>query len=81
MRTICMCTDYSELIDGKWYGLKIQYTHYELGILIGSVRVTVSRLINKLCNDGILRLVNHRIQISSDAYQAYIYRFFEQYLL
>lgn len=81
MRTICMCTDPSKLIDGKWYGLKIQYTHYELGILIGSVRVTVSRLLNKLCNDGVLRLVNHKIQVSSEVYKECVYRFFEQYLL
>lgn len=81
LRTICMATDQSELIDQKWYGLKIQYTHYELGILIGSVRVTVSRLLNKLCSEDILRLVNHKIQINAKAYQECVYRFFEQYLL
>lgn len=81
LRTICMCTDQSSLIDGQWYNLKIQYTHYELSILIGSVRVTVSRLINKLCDDGVLRLVNHKIQINQKAYKNCIHQFFEQYLL
>ncbi len=81
LRTVCMCTDQSHLIDGQWYGLKIQYTHYELSILIGSVRVTVSRLINKLCDDGVLRLVNHKIQINQKAYKSYVHQFFEQYLM
>jgi CRP/FNR family cyclic AMP-dependent transcriptional regulator len=80
MRTICMCVDQETVIDGKWYGLKIQYTHYDLGVLIGSVRVTVSKIIGKLCNEGILRLINHKIQINVESYHGYMIRFFEQYL-
>lgn len=81
MRTICMCVDESNLIDGSWYSLKIQYTHYDLGVLIGSVRVTVSKILGKLCADGVLRLVNHRIQINAKDYNYYMVKFFEQYLL
>lgn len=80
MRTICMCVDESAVIDGNWYGLKIQYTHYDLGVLIGSVRVTVSKLINNLCNEGLIRLVNRKIQVNIDAYQEYMDRYFEQFV-
>ncbi len=79
MRTICMSVDQTKVIDDKWYGLKIQYTHYDLGVLIGSVRVTVSKLINKLCDEGFIRLVNRRIQVNIRQYNEYMDRFFDQY--
>ncbi len=79
MRVICMCTDSSYVIDGSWYRLKIRYTHYDLSIMIGSVRVTVSKLLHKLCEQNMLRVVNRQIQINVETYNAYMQQFFNQY--
>lgn len=50
--------------DGKWYSLKHNYTQQELGTILGVSRVTISKLVNEFCNDGIIRIVNRRMQIN-----------------
>ena len=71
-RLFCSVADADKLIDGAWYTLKVKYTQYDLGIIVGSARVTVSKLINELYSEGILRLINHKMQVSKKAYDEYI---------
>ena len=54
--------------DGKWYPLKYNYTQQELGIILGVSRVTISKFVNEFCNDGIIRIVNRRMQINIGYY-------------
>ena len=54
--------------DGKWYSLKHNYTQQELGTILGVSRVTISKFINEFCNDGVIRIVNRRMQINIDHY-------------
>ncbi|MEA4920165.1 MAG: Crp/Fnr family transcriptional regulator [Clostridiaceae bacterium] len=73
MRIYCSQTDTSKLSDdGKWYFLNGKLTHNELAAIVGSARVTISKLINELCEDGFLRIINRRTQISIDAYNKFI---------
>ena len=54
--------------DGKWYPLKYNYTQQELGIILGVSRVTISKFVNEFCNDGVIRIVNRRMQINIGCY-------------
>jgi len=71
-RLLCSVVDTSHLIDQQWYTLKVKYTHYDLGIIVGSSRVTVSKLINELYNENTLRLINHKMQVNKTAYEEYL---------
>lgn len=73
MRIYCSQADTSKLSDdGKWYFLNGKLTHNELAAIVGSARVTISKLINELCEDGFLRIINRRAQISVDSYNKFI---------
>lgn len=52
----------------NWYDVKIHYTHQELGEIVGGTRVTISRQINKLCEEGFLRTLNRRFQVNKEEY-------------
>ncbi|MCI2110104.1 MAG: Crp/Fnr family transcriptional regulator [Acidaminococcaceae bacterium] len=71
-RLFCSVADASHLIDNQWYNLKVKYTQYDLGIIVGGARVTVSKLINELYSENVLRLINHKMQINKAAYSEYI---------
>ena len=70
LQLFCSTANRFELIDGKWYPLYNKYTHYEVSTIIGSARVTTSKLINELCLEGHIRMVNHNIQVNKDTYDA-----------
>lgn len=74
IRTLFISADDSVVVDGEWYNMKIQYTHYDLGVQIGSVRVTVSKLLNELCNEGIIRILNRKIQVNVKEHARYMRR-------
>lgn len=61
--------------DGKWYSLKHNYTQQELGTILGVSRVTISKLVNEFCNDGVIRIVNRRMQINIHHYNRLNNRF------
>lgn len=71
-RLFVMLVNTEEVHDGKWYGVNIEHTQYEIGVLIGGARVTVSRTINELCNEGFIRIVNRKPQLNCKAYHEYI---------
>ncbi|MBQ9300250.1 MAG: Crp/Fnr family transcriptional regulator [Clostridia bacterium] len=68
-RLYCTTADTSCTIDGQWYGMKVNYTQYEISTIVSGARVTVSKLINELCAEGFLRVVNRHPQISVRAYE------------
>ena len=51
-------------VDGRWYNQQIQYTQNDVSIIIISSRITVSKPLNKSCEEGIIRMLNRRIQIN-----------------
>lgn len=69
MRLFCASANTNQLIDHRWYPLQTNYTHAEIGEIIGGTRVTVSRLIGELSNEGFTRILNRRIQVNADAYK------------
>lgn len=71
-RLLCSTADTEELIEEKWFGLKVHYTQYELGAIIGGTRVTISKLINELCDEAFIRLLNRSIQVSAAKYRDFI---------
>lgn len=60
-----VAADRSELVDGKWYNQRIQYTQNDLSTIIGSSRITVSKLLNELCEEGAIRMLNRRVQLNA----------------
>jgi len=75
LRLLCSAVDKSLPADPGWYDLKVRYTHYELGVIVGAARVTVSRILNELTSEGIIRNINRRIQINADKYEQYMKEF------
>ena len=71
-KLFCTTADKSKLIDGCWYGLHVRYTHADLSVIIGSSRITITKMITELCEEGSIRLVNRKIQIHADYYDQYM---------
>lgn len=72
MRIYCSQVDTGKVEDGKWYGLASKLTHNELAAIVGSARVTISKLINELCDDGFIRIINRRAQVNMAAYEKFL---------
>ena len=68
IRLLCSTADTEHPVEDRWYPMKYHYTQYELGTMVGSARITISKLINELCGDGTIRILNHKIQISAAEY-------------
>lgn len=73
-RLFCSTVDTDKVIEGKWYCLKVHYTQYELSTIIGGARVTISKLINGLCNEGFIRQLNHSTQVNVNEYMKFTKR-------
>lgn len=71
-RLFCASVDLDNISDPQWYDLKIKYTHYQLGVIVGAARVTISKLIQELCAETFIRVLNRQIQINRQLYEAYI---------
>lgn len=72
-RLFCYTADPSRLVEGKWLNLKVSYTQYELSTIVGGARVTVTKLINELCAERFIRILNRNIQLNADEYQNFIH--------
>lgn len=77
-RLLCSSVDKQAETDPGWYELKVKYTHYELGVIVGAARVTVSKLMNELASEGFIRSVNRRIQVNCSKYECYMKEFTEE---
>jgi CRP/FNR family cyclic AMP-dependent transcriptional regulator len=71
-RFFAASVDKTKITDTGWYNVKVHSTHYELGIIVGAARVTVSKLINELCDERFLRVINRNIQVNINAYEEYM---------
>lgn len=71
-RLFCSLVDKGEVEDRTWFNIKISYTHYDLGVIIGASRVTVSRLMQELCSENFLRVINRRTQVNVEQYAKYM---------
>lgn len=70
-RLFCSTADTGSLVDGGWYNLKVYYTQYELSTIIGGARVTISKLINELCDEGFIRILNRCTQVNAEKYRKF----------
>ena len=68
-RLYCSTADTSRVIDGQWYDLKLNYTQYEISTIVGGARVTITKLINELCAEGFIRVLNRKTQINIEQYK------------
>ncbi|MBO4718164.1 MAG: Crp/Fnr family transcriptional regulator [Spirochaetales bacterium] len=68
LHLFCSTVNSHKLIDDVWHPLYTSYTQYEVSTIVGSARVTTSKLINELCKEGKIRIVNRKIQVRSDIY-------------
>lgn len=71
-RLFCSTADTDCLIEGNWYSLKVHYTQYELSTIIGGARVTISKLINELCDEGFIRQLNRNAQVNAGKYREFM---------
>ena len=71
-RLICSVADTTKLLEGGWYGMTVYYTQYELSTIVGGARVTVSKLINELCSEGFIRMLNHKLQVNAAEYEKFV---------
>lgn len=69
IRYLCMNVDEADVEDEKWLNQRFRKTHYEMGVVVGSTRESVSRLIRELRDEGIIRIVNNNIQVNKDFYE------------
>ena len=63
LKLLFSLADSDQLIDGAWHPLLVRYTHQQMSAIIGVNRVTVSRYISELCNEGKIRIVNRKIEV------------------
>lgn len=64
--------DKDNIEEAGWYNIKISYTHYDLGVIIGATRVTVSKLVHELCEENYIRIVNRKTQVNIAEYKRYM---------
>lgn len=69
---LCLNVVPESIDDSPWIDVDSKYTHYEVGVLVGCTRVTVSKMLNKLAKESFIRLVNNQIQINKKMYYDYI---------
>jgi CRP/FNR family cyclic AMP-dependent transcriptional regulator len=56
----------------RFYAASVDTTQYELGIIVGAARVTVSKLMNELCDEKFLRVINRNVQVNAKLYADYM---------
>ena len=64
LHLLCASADTSHLIDSSWHPLQIRYTQYDIVSIVGSSRVTLSKLLGELCNENKIRMLNRTAQVS-----------------
>lgn len=71
-RLLSSSVDTEKITDEGWYNLKVRYTQSELGEIVGGARVTISRQLNELCNEGFLRMINRKAQVNTVQHKEYL---------
>ena len=65
IKLFLVAADRSALIDGQWYNQRVSYSQNDLSVIIGSSRITVSKLLGELCDEGVIRMLNRKIQVNA----------------
>lgn len=55
--------DKTQILEDVWYKLKVQYTQSDMGKIIGASRASVAKMIMELQNEGLIRIINSKIQV------------------
>lgn len=63
MKLLVSLADKTAVDSERWNPLTIQYTQQEMSAIIGVNRVTISRFMTELCNEGQIRVINRKIQV------------------
>lgn len=71
-RLFCSSVDKENITDPGWYNLRVKYTQQELGVIVGAARVTVTKLVNELCQEGFMRMINRRVQVNISKYEEHL---------
>lgn len=71
-RFLCVNVNYDNIHNSNWIDIDSEYTHYEIGVLVGCTRVTVSKMMHELAKEGFIRVINNKIQINKKMYYNYI---------
>lgn len=69
---LCINVNKDKVYDSDWFDINSKYTHREIGVLVGTSRVTVSKMLQELIKDGFIRGINNKIQINKTKYFNYI---------
>jgi len=59
----CNSIDRQSSADGVWYVLKDKYTQDDLARIIGTSRMSVYKIIKELCEEGLIRNINRKIEV------------------
>ncbi len=71
-RLYCSTVDTETVTDPGWYNLKKKYKQQEICVIVGGARITITKLINELCNEGFIRIINRVVQVNAEKYNDFI---------
>lgn len=72
MRLLSSAVDTETIADVGWYNLKRRYKQQELCVIVGAARITVTKLMHELKEEGFLRIVNRNIQLNGEKRDAFM---------
>lgn len=58
--------DYDNPTDKGWSKLKFQYSQSDMAKIIGANRFTVTKLLQELRDEGLIRMLNNKIEVKMD---------------
>ncbi|MEG0369533.1 MAG: Crp/Fnr family transcriptional regulator [Hungatella sp.] len=68
----CSTADVSATEKNPWYNMRIHYTQYEISTIVGGARITVNKLMNELCAEGFIQILNRKVQVNAAEYLKYM---------
>jgi len=69
---LCLNLNSEKLDKLEWIDIDSEYTHYEIGVLVGCTRVTVTKIMQELMKEGFIRVINNKMQINREKYFEFI---------
>lgn len=63
---LAQCIDNELPIENGWHYLKYNYNQQDIADVISSTKTSVWKVINELCEENLLRIVNKKIQVRLD---------------
>jgi len=69
---LCLNINHEKPDKEEWLDIATEYTHYEIGVLVGCTRVTVTKIMQELMKEGFIRVINNKMQINREKYFEFI---------